>query len=191
MQRRAYLKTATAAITASAPLLAGCTSSNDDGSSNNGSSNSGSSNSGNNSGNGGQATTTQAQSGQTVQMATEGGSYYFDPVGLFVEPGTTVTWVIKSGSHTSTAYDNRIPKDAKPWKSGMLTEEGATYKHTFETTGTYDYYCLPHKSLGMIARLVVGEPGGPAEGSMPPDGKVPKSQTIVDQGAVSHSEFSQ
>jgi hypothetical protein len=42
----------------------------------------------------------------------------------------------------------------------------------------------------MVGRIVAGEPGGPAEGSMPPDGEVPESQTIVDQGAVSYSDFS-
>ena len=135
----------------------------------------------------------------TVQMVTESGSYYFDPIGLFVEPGTTVTWTIQSGSHSSTAYAEgngaasvtRIPQGAEPWDSGILSEQGATFTHTFETTGTYDYFCTPHKALGMVGRIVVGEPGGPAEGSMPPDGEVPQSQTIVDQGAVSYSEFSQ
>jgi hypothetical protein len=42
----------------------------------------------------------------------------------------------------------------------------------------------------MVGRIVVGEPGGPAKGDMPPDGNVPESQTIVDQGAVSYSDFS-
>ena len=132
-------------------------------------------------------------------MVTEGSEYYFDPIGLFVESGTTVTWEIQAGSHSSTAYKKgngpasvtRIPDGAKAWDSGVLSQQGATYEHTFETTGTYDYFCIPHKSLGMVGRIVVGEPGGPAEGSMPPDGEVPESQTIVDQGTVSYSKFSE
>ncbi len=35
--------------------------------------------------------------------------------------------------------------------------------------------------MGMITWIVVGEPGGPAEGSMPPDGSVPTSQQIIDK----------
>jgi plastocyanin len=132
-------------------------------------------------------------------MVTEGSEYYFDPIGLFVEAGETVTFEIRSGTHSATAYKQgtssasvtRIPDGAEAFNSDILSEQGATYEHTFETTGTYDYFCIPHKSLGMVGRIVVGEPGGPAEGSMPPDGEVPESQTIVDQDAVQYSEFTE
>jgi plastocyanin len=147
-----------------------------------------------------QATTATATAGggTTVDMLTEGSDYIFDPIGLFVEPGTTVTWNNASGSHSSTAYAEgngpasvtRIPDGAEPWNSGIQTEQGATFEHTFETPGTYDYFCIPHKTLGMIGRIVVGEPGGPAEGSTPPDGDVPESSRIVEEGAVSYDEFS-
>lgn len=134
---------------------------------------------------------------QTVHMETEETENYFEPIGLFVESGATVTFEIESGSHSSTAYqegngpatETRIPEDAEAWNSETLTEEGATFEHTFETSGTYDYFCIPHKEVGMVGRIVVDEPGGPAEGSMPPDGDVPESQTIVDQGTVSHDDF--
>ncbi|UPV99697.1 plastocyanin/azurin family copper-binding protein [Halorussus gelatinilyticus] len=144
-------------------------------------------------------TTTEGGAGggtQEIAMITEGSEYYFDPIGLFVEPGTTVEWVIESGSHSSTAYAEsldsanvtRIPEQAEPWDSGILTEQGASFSYTFEVTGTYDYFCLPHKSLGMIARIVCGEPGD-VEGD-PPDGAVPSEQAIVNQGTISYEEFS-
>lgn len=137
------------------------------------------------------------QGNPVVAMVTNGSDYYFNPIGLYVTSRTTVTFRNKSGRHSSTAYKKgtasaqvtRIPTNAAAWNSGILSEQGATFKHTFETAGTYDYFCIPHKSLGMVARIVVDEPGGPAEGSMPPDGKVPKSQRIVDAGAISYSEF--
>ncbi|QDX40077.1 plastocyanin/azurin family copper-binding protein [Salarchaeum sp. JOR-1] len=133
-----------------------------------------------------------------VEMRTESSEYYFDPVGIYVEPGDTIQWVNASGDHSTTSYttDNpqssvrRIPDGADSWNSGTLQEDGATFTHTFETPGTYDYYCIPHKTLGMVARLVVGEPGGPAaEGSIPNDvgsGIVPDSKTIVEQKALSY-----
>jgi plastocyanin len=143
-------------------------------------------------GDGGGGGTTQ------VNMVTESDQFYFDPIGLAVEPDTTVEWVIESGRHSSTAYAEgnggaevrRIPEDAESWNSETLTDQGATFTYTFEAEGTYDYFCIPHKSLGMVGRVVCGEPGGPAEGDMPPDGDVPESQTIVDQGSVSYDEFS-
>lgn len=140
---------------------------------------------------------TQQQGSNAVAMVTEGDSYYFDPVGLFVESGTTVTWVNEAGSHSSTAYTQenpqsevtRIPSDADGWNSETLTEAGAEFTHTFDVAGTYDYYCIPHKSLGMVGRIVVDEPGG-VEGD-PPDGSLPSPQDIADQGSISHSDFSQ
>lgn len=144
--------------------------------------------------------TTTEQDGEATQVAmiTEGDEYYFDPIGLLVEPGDTVEWINEAGAHSSTAYAEgnggaevtRIPEDAEPWNSETLTDEGATFSHTFEVEGTYDYFCIPHKTLGMVGRVVCGEPGGPADGSMPPDGDVPESQAIVDQGTISYEGFS-
>ncbi|WP_332900426.1 plastocyanin/azurin family copper-binding protein [Haladaptatus sp. CMSO5] len=179
MERRRVLKAAAVASTVGLTGLAGCSSSNPDGNND--------------------SDSPSNRPTNTILMVTEGSDYYFDPIGLFVESGKTVTFEIDSGSHSATAYTKgtgqasvtRIPEGAKTWDSGILSEQGATFEHTFKTTGTYDYYCTPHKSLDMVGRIVVGEPGGPAEGSMPPDGDVPESQTIVDQGAVSYSGFSE
>ena len=180
MERRQLIKTAGIISTGGVTSLAGCTSSEN--------------------GNGDSQSTGTDNSGDsnTVLMLTEGSEYYFDPIGLFVEAGETVTFEIESGSHSATAYSEdtssasvtRIPDGAAAFNSEILSEQGATYEHTFETTGTYDYFCIPHKTLGMVGRIIVGEAGGPAEGSMPPDGNVPESQTIIDQEAVSYSEFS-
>jgi plastocyanin len=131
-----------------------------------------------------------------VDMVTKGGTYYFDPVGLYVEPGDTVTFRIDSGDHSATAYVEsnpasdvrRIPEGADGWNSDTLRR--GRFEHTFETEGTYDYYCIPHKAAGMVGRIVVGSPGGPAESSSIPDGDVPESDRIVDDGAVSYAAFS-
>jgi len=144
---------------------------------------------------GGDATTVADGGAQSVAMITDGQEYYFDPIGLFVEPDTTVEWVNESGSHSSTAYAEgtggaavtRIPEDAEPWNSGILTESGATFSYTFEAEGTYDYFCIPHKALGMVGRVVCGQ-SGDVTGD-PPDGAVPDAETIVEQGAVAYDEF--
>jgi plastocyanin len=135
--------------------------------------------------------------GLTIVMGMVNSRYAFDPIGLFVKPGETVTWVNESGDHSTTAYRKgngpssvtRIPENATPWNSGILNEQGARFEHTFEVEGTYDYFCTPHKFMGMIGRIVVGEPGDPAAGSMTPDGPVPKSSAIVEQNAISYDEF--
>ncbi|WP_256401568.1 plastocyanin/azurin family copper-binding protein [Haloarchaeobius litoreus] len=121
-----------------------------------------------------------AQETPVVKM----GNNYFDPVGLHVEPGTTVRFEIAAGAHSATAYENRIPPDGSAFDSGVISSGG--YEYTFEEPGTYDYYCIPHKSVGMVGRIVVGNPGGPAEDSPIPDGDVPESDAIVEQGAIAY-----
>ncbi len=113
-----------------------------------------------------------------VSMITEDGSYHFDPHVARVNVGGTVTFVNESGSHSATAYhsDNDqpqlVPDGAASWDSGLLSKQGATFEHTFETEGVYHYYCTPHETLGMIGTIIVGEPdahGQPALEEPPTD----------------------
>ena len=99
------------------------------------------------------------------------GQWFYDPFGLYVEPGQTVKWTNRKWGATVTAFhpdnDNhelRIPLDAKPFDSGLLGDRFNTYfEYTFEAEGTYDYFSKYHEVLGMMGRIVVGKPGGPGE----------------------------
>lgn len=42
----------------------------------------------------------------------------------------------------------------------------------------------------MVGRVVVDEPGGPAEREMPPDGTAPESEAIVDRRAIAYRDLS-
>lgn len=101
---------------------------------------------------------------------------YFDPIGIHVEPGETVGFVVGGNSGrtpTITAYhpdnDNhelRIPENAKPFDSGDPSrgKRGApTFSWTFDVEGTYDYFSRWEEWRGMVGRIVVGKPGGPGE----------------------------
>ena len=225
MKRLTFLKATSISTVAGMTALAGCSSgSNESGNGSTGNA-SGEGTSGGSTGTSGGASTTQSGGGtamtssgtngsttgangtaatsgggggtETVGMYTDGSTYYFDPIGLFVEPGTTVDFVIESGAHSATSYttdnpsvsERRIPEGAESWDSGTISGSDS-FEYTFETEGTYDYYCIPHKTLGMVGRVVCGSPGGPAEGSMPPDGDVPESSAIVEQGSIAFSDFS-
>lgn len=128
--------------------------------------------------------TATAQQTPVVEM----GNNYFDPVGLHVEPGTTVGFKIAAGAHSATAYEDRIPADGAAFDSETISS--GSFEHTFETPGTYDYYCIPHKTIGMVGRIVVGQLGGPAEERPIPDGDVPSSDTIVERGVVPYGDSS-
>lgn len=105
-----------------------------------------------------------SESAAEVTMLTNDSGTHFDPHIVEIAPGETVTWILESGSHTTTAYASandtpqRIPEDAGAWDSEIIDEQGATFEHTFETEGVYDYYCRPHESTGMIGSVIVGDP---------------------------------
>jgi plastocyanin len=142
-----------------------------------------------------------------------GTDVWFDPIGVAIEPGGTVRWVMASAGnpHTTTAYHPRngghslrIPDAADPWDSGFLINPGDRFEVTLTAEGVYDYFCLPHEHAGMVGRIVVGPPGGP--GALPFDyfterldaktwlpvpeaarAAFPPVETIVTRGVVTRS----
>jgi plastocyanin len=130
---------------------------------------------------------TQSASAQETPVV-EVGNNYFDPIGLRVEPGTTVRFELEAGAHSATAYSDRIPDGATAFDSGTISQ--GSFEHTFETPGTHDYYCIPHESVGMVGRIVVGSPGGPAEESSIPNGGAPSSEAIVEEAAIAYGSDS-
>lgn len=110
----------------------------------------------------------------TVRMERRNGEVRFAPVGLRIEPGTTVRWKATRGVHTATAYhpDNgdlplRIPSGARPWDSGYLTPDGESFSHTFPQEGVYDYFCRPHEAAGMVGRIVVARESASSPADLP------------------------
>jgi plastocyanin len=125
-----------------------------------------------------------AQEGQThtVDMTDE---LVFDPESLTIAPGDTVVWEnVGSVGHSVTAYEEDIPAEAEYFASGGFDNEsaarsnypgqgdiagGESYEYTFETTGTYEYFCIPHESVGMVGTITVQEGGAqePAAAELP------------------------
>lgn len=90
-----------------------------------------------------------------VGAAGNGGNLAFSPVAIRVDPGTKVVWewTGKGGSH------NVVDKGGS-FESDLTAQSGATFEHTFDSEGTFKYYCQPHKALGMKGAVVVGGSGG-------------------------------
>ena len=101
------------------------------------------------------------------------GQWFYDPIGLFIEKGQTVRWIGTKWGTTVTSFhpsnsnhELRIPENAQPFDSGLLGEDSSRYnafEWTFDVEGTYDFFSRNHEPLGMVGRIVVGSPGGPAE----------------------------
>lgn len=85
----------------------------------------------------------------TVKVGA-GEGFAFGPAAVQVSSGTTVVWewVGKGGDHNVVANDDSF-------SSSLQSEAGATFKHTFEETGTHKYFCEPHKTVGMKGAVVV------------------------------------
>lgn len=109
-----------------------------------------------------------AQSGD-APAATVGmtNTLSFDPDTVRIETGQTVRWKNTSVIvHTVTAdpaeatmeESVRLPDDASPFGSGNLDPK-ATFTHTFETPGTYRYFCIPHEGTKMYGTVIVESDG--------------------------------
>jgi halocyanin-like protein len=101
----------------------------------------------------------------TVEVGVEGngGAFGFGPAAVQVDPGTTVVWEWngEGGQH------NVVAESGGDFESETVAEAGFTFEQTFEEEGVVQYYCQPHRSLGMKGVVVVGavpESGGGAGG---------------------------
>ena len=105
--------------------------------------------------------------GNTVSMDP---AHRFDPEGLTVDVGETVTWISDDDeAHTVTAYDDGLPEGADYFATGDFPDEdaardgvseglltnGQSFEVTFDEPGTYRYFCIPHESDGMVGTIVV------------------------------------
>jgi halocyanin-like protein len=105
--------------------------------------------------------TTVDRTGQdevTVRVGTQanGGAFGFGPPAVRVSPGTTVVW-----QWTGEGNQHNVVDEAGAFESDLASEAGYTFEHTFESEGTFKYYCQPHETVGMKGVVVVGEaPGG-------------------------------
>lgn len=99
----------------------------------------------------------------------------FRPSELTVTPGTTVEFRnTSSHTHTVTAFQDSYPEGTEYFASGGFDSESAavdawesggggglsqgdSFEHTFELTGTYSYYCIPHLSADMVGEIIVSE----------------------------------
>ena len=68
-----------------------------------------------------------------------------------VNVGDTITWLPTSKGHNVQFVT--VPEGAEKIKSKNNKE----VSYTFEKEGVYLYVCTPHKSMGMIALVIVGD----------------------------------
>ena len=69
-----------------------------------------------------------------------------------IDSGDTITWIPKDKGHNVEIIKG--PKGVKLPKKSKINRE---YSYKFDTPGMYLYWWTPHKSMGMIGIVVVGD----------------------------------
>lgn len=111
------------------------------------------------------ATSTDDTQGESGEIPAE---FFFDPVGLHVEPDDLVHFADIGGLHTITAFHEkfsepefpmptRVPEGVPGFTSPPLVPT-ESWVYQFTEPGVYDYFCFPHLGLGMVGRIVVFDP---------------------------------
>jgi plastocyanin len=93
----------------------------------------------------------------TVTVGKDGG-LSFAPSSVTIHTGDSVLWMWSSSGpygsgHSSTSGSPGMPNGL--WDSGIL-KQGATFMHTFNTAGSFSYYCTVHGACcGMVGTVNV------------------------------------
>ena len=69
-----------------------------------------------------------------------------------IEVGDTITWV-----PTQKGHNVEFIAGPDGWKAPRKSKLSKEVAITFDTPGVYLYQCSPHKTMGMIAIVVVGD----------------------------------
>ena len=71
-----------------------------------------------------------------------------------IDPGDTVFWkATDPGHNVEFISKNGVPDGVEKFKSKV----GKDTEFTFTIPGIYAYWCVPHKTLGMIGVVIVGD----------------------------------
>jgi plastocyanin len=79
-------------------------------------------------------------------------NFSFMPKTLTIAAGTTVVW-----TNTDEVFHTVTSDDKTTFDSGNMQPD-AEFTSTFDTPGTYPYYCIPHGSaggVGMAGTIIV------------------------------------
>ena len=69
-----------------------------------------------------------------------------------IDVGDTITWLPTSKGHN---VEFRVGPEG--WKLPKKSKNNKEVEITFDVPGVYFYQCTPHKAMGMIAIVVVGD----------------------------------
>ena len=92
---------------------------------------------------------------ETIEMLNKQGkeSMVYSKKVVRIKSGDTVNWIATTKGHNVEFIKNGVPEGVDKFKSKY--NKDTEYKFTIP--GIYAYWCTPHKNMGMIGFVVVGE----------------------------------
>ena len=90
----------------------------------------------------------------TVEMLNKQGkeSMVFSEKVVRVNVGDTVFWKATTKGHNVEFIKGGVPEGVEKFKSKFNKD----VEYNFEVPGVYAYWCTPHKTMGMIGFVIVG-----------------------------------
>ena len=91
---------------------------------------------------------------QTIEMLNKLGkeNMVYSKKIVNIEDGDTVFWKSTKPGHNVEFIKGGVPEGVKKFRSALSKDT----EYKFEIPGIYAYWCTPHKGMGMIGFVVVG-----------------------------------
>ena len=92
---------------------------------------------------------------ETIEMLNKQGkeSMVYSKKVVRIKSGDTVNWIATTKGHNVEFIKGGVPEGVGKFK----TKYNVDAQFTFEVPGIYAYWCTPHKNMGMIGFVVVGD----------------------------------
>ena len=86
-----------------------------------------------------------------VKLGTDAGMLAFEPSTLNISAGDTVKFVNNKLAPHNAVFDGHEELS----HADLAFAPGESWEETFDTAGTFDYYCEPHRGAGMVGKVIV------------------------------------
>ena len=99
--------------------------------------------------------TTAYSASETIEMLNKSGNemMVYSKKVVKINIGDSVLWKASTKGHNVEFIKNGVPEGVDKFKSKMNVD----VEYTFTVPGIYAYWCTPHKAMGMIGLVVVGD----------------------------------
>ncbi len=90
----------------------------------------------------------------TIEMLNKLDKEYmvFSEKVVYIDSGDTVFWKATDKGHNVEFVKGAVPTGVKAFKSKLNVD----IEYKFSIPGIYAYWCTPHKTMGMIGFIIVG-----------------------------------